>query len=139
MSYTWSGIWEAKEEMKKGLRWVLGDGDSINIGVDKWLRSLDDFCVNSTTTSDLAKQSKVRKFFKENRREWDVEKVNLHFSIEDATAIVNTRIPQGCTRDMIAWVYTSNGQYTVKSAYFQWSKSQSTGEGTSSSVGWKRL
>ena len=135
VSYTWSGIWEAKEEMKKGLRWVLGDGDTINIGVDKWLRSLDDFCVNAITTSDLTKQSKVRDFFKENRREWDVEKVNLHFSFEDAAAIVNTRIPQGCNSDRIAWVHTNNGQYTVKSSYFQWCKSQSTGKGTPISVG----
>ncbi|XP_074347514.1 uncharacterized protein LOC141686355 [Apium graveolens] len=104
-----------------------------------WLRSLDDFCVNSIITSDLAKQSKAREFFKENRREWDVEKVNLHFSSEDAATIVNTRILQGCTSDMISWVHTSNGQYTVKSTYFQWSKSQSTGEGTSISVGLKRL
>ncbi|XP_074352234.1 uncharacterized protein LOC141691390 [Apium graveolens] len=116
-SYTWSGIWEAKEEMKKGLRWVLGDGDSINIGGDKWLRSSYDFCVNYIATSDLAKHSKVREFFKDNRREWDVEKVNLHFSPEDAAAIVNTRIPQGCTSDRSAWVHTSNGQYTVKSAF----------------------
>lgn len=25
-SYTWSGLWEAKEELRKGLRWVLGMG-----------------------------------------------------------------------------------------------------------------
>lgn len=25
-SYTWLGIWEAKEVMKGGHRWVLGDG-----------------------------------------------------------------------------------------------------------------
>lgn len=116
--------------MKKGLRWVLGDGESINIGVDKWLRPLDDLCVNSTTTSELAKHSRVSEFFKDNIREWDVEKVNLHFSSEDAVAIINTRIPQGCAKDRIAWVHTSNGQYTVKSAYFQWAKSQSAGEGT---------
>lgn len=66
VSYTWSGIWEAKEEMKKGLRWVLGDGESINIGADRWLRSLNNFCVNPETTSDMAKQSKVCAFFKEN-------------------------------------------------------------------------
>lgn len=63
VSYTWSSIWEVKEEMKKGLRWVLDDGASMNIGVDKGLRSFNDFSVNSATTSDLAKHSKVCEFF----------------------------------------------------------------------------
>lgn len=27
-SYTWSGLWEAKEELRKGLRSVLGDGQT---------------------------------------------------------------------------------------------------------------
>ena len=63
-------------------------------------------------------------FFKENSKEWDVDKVNLHFSSEDAAAIVRTRILQGCTRDRIAWIHSNNGQYTVKSAYYQWCKNQ---------------
>ncbi|XP_074328182.1 uncharacterized protein LOC141666094 [Apium graveolens] len=105
VSYTWSSIWEAKEEMKKGLRWVLGDSESINIGSDRWLRSLDTFCANASTTR----------------------------------AILNTRIPQNGTRDRIAWVHTTNGQYSVKSAYYQWSQAHSVGEEISRSVGWKRL
>lgn len=44
-SYTWSGIWQAKEEMKKGLRWVVGNGKVINIATDRWLRTKEDFCV----------------------------------------------------------------------------------------------
>ncbi|WOH00018.1 hypothetical protein DCAR_0519374 [Daucus carota subsp. sativus] len=44
-SYTCSGIWEAKEEVKKGLRWVLGDGQSIRINPDRWLRGKEGYCV----------------------------------------------------------------------------------------------
>ena len=109
VSYTWSGIWQAKEEMKKELRWVLGDGKSINIGSDKWLRAKANLCVDDLTTTNQAKCLKVCDFFKENRKECDVDKVNLHFSNEDAATIVNTRIPQGCTRDRIAWIHSSNG------------------------------
>ena len=121
--------------MKKGLRWLLGDGKSINIGSDKWLRAKPDFCVDNLTTSNQAKCLKVCDFFKENRKEWDVDKVNLHFSNEDVATIVNTRIPQGGTRDRIAWIYSSNGQYTVKSAYFQWCKSQTISEVNTTSGG----
>lgn len=43
-SYTWSGIWEAKEHMKSGCRWVVGDGKSINIFYDRWLRGKENLC-----------------------------------------------------------------------------------------------
>lgn len=28
-SFIWTGIWQAKEELVKGFRWVLGDGTDI--------------------------------------------------------------------------------------------------------------
>lgn len=62
---------------------------------------------------------RVCDFFRENEKVWDESEVRLHFSSDDANAILNTRIPQGCTRDRISWVHTSNGKYTVKSGYFQ--------------------
>lgn len=68
---------------------------------------VEQFCVNPETTSDMTKQSKVCAFFKENKKEWDAEKINLHFSVEDAMAIVNTRVPQGCTKDRMAWVHST--------------------------------
>ncbi|XP_074342374.1 putative mitochondrial protein AtMg00310 [Apium graveolens] len=37
-SFIWTGLWKAKEELGKGLKWVLGDGNDINIFSDQWLR-----------------------------------------------------------------------------------------------------
>lgn len=33
-SFIWSGLWAVKEELKKGFRWVMGDGKSINVYTD---------------------------------------------------------------------------------------------------------
>lgn len=89
--YTWSGIWEAKEEIKKGLCWVLGDGQSVNIYSDKWLRSKESLSVDQGVMySD--QNLKVCEFFLENKKEWDVTKIKRHFNEEDADAILNTRI-----------------------------------------------
>lgn len=44
-SYIWSGIWEAKEVLGKGFRWVLGDGEMILAHIDLWLRGKHDFYV----------------------------------------------------------------------------------------------
>lgn len=32
--------------MKNGLRWVVGDGKSIKISEDRWLRSKENYCIN---------------------------------------------------------------------------------------------
>lgn len=37
-SFVWSIIWSAKEELKDGFSWVLGNGQDINILSDPWLR-----------------------------------------------------------------------------------------------------
>ncbi|XP_074373956.1 uncharacterized protein LOC141714331 [Apium graveolens] len=44
-SFLWSGIFEAKEELLKGFKWVLGNGESINIFKDPWLRGKQDYYV----------------------------------------------------------------------------------------------
>lgn len=119
-SYTWSDIWEVKEEMNKGLRWVLGDGKTINTATDHWLRGKGSFCVNQDEISSAVLNTKVCDFFWEDRKTCDVVKINQYFNNEDANAILNTRIPQVSTQDMIAWVHSKDGQYTVKSGYQQW-------------------
>lgn len=66
-SYIWSSIWEAKENMKGGLRWVIGDGKTINIQVDRWLRGKDNFYVDpgGSCNPDL----KVCDFFLTGKKE----------------------------------------------------------------------
>lgn len=105
--------------MKKGLRWVVGDGKTINIATDRWLRSKEDFCINREQITDQVLQLKVCDFFQGTGKEWDVSKVKLHFNEDDTSVILSTRIPQWCTRDRIAWIHSSNGKYTVKSGYYQ--------------------
>lgn len=137
-SYTWSGLWEAKEEIKKGLRWVLGDGQSINIYSDRWLRNKE----NLTEYQDELRpdqNSKVCEFFLEGKKEWDVQKIRRNFNVEDTEAIIYTRIPQSATIDRLAWCHSYNGQYTVKSGYQQWQKTNMDDGGIQDSRGWSRI
>ncbi|KAG8480403.1 hypothetical protein CXB51_025112 [Gossypium anomalum] len=36
-SYTWHSIWGARQLLKEGMGWQIGNGDSINIWNDSWL------------------------------------------------------------------------------------------------------
>lgn len=76
------------------------DGQSICIRSEKWLRSKESLCVDQENTS-AGQDWKLCEFFTNDRKGWDETKVRMHFNQEDAEAIINTRIPQSFTKDMI--------------------------------------
>lgn len=135
-SYTWSGIWEAKEEIKKGLRWVVGDGKSIKMVGDRWIRAKEDYCVDMRQVVGEVSNSYVCEFFLENMKAWNIDKLNYHFCEEDVAAIVKTRIPQRYTVDRLAWTHSKDGRYTVKSGYFQWCQHHLVEDNIQQSRGW---
>lgn len=44
-SFIWQGIWQAKEALGKGFRWVVGNGQIIVATKDPWLQKKVDFKV----------------------------------------------------------------------------------------------
>lgn len=84
-SYTWSSLWEAKESMKPGVRWVLGDGNSISIYGDKWLRGKPNFCVETGYNTAMTRDVKVSEFFLRNCKAWNEDKIRNTFSSVDYT------------------------------------------------------
>lgn len=61
-SFIWSGLWKAKEELKSGFRWVVGDGRSINVLTYPWLRWKNGFLVDKREYN-LSLSTKVCLFF----------------------------------------------------------------------------
>lgn len=138
-SYTWSGLWEAKENMKDGLRWVLDTGLNINIFSDRWLRGKDNFYVDQEEVRGLREDMKVSGFFISGSKTWDETKVRATFNGVDAEAILAVRIPQNGTSDRIVWVHSSNGQYSVKSGYHIWHKHHMSNAAIKQSKGWAKI
>lgn len=64
---------------------------------------------------------------------------NALFSAGDAKAILNMRIPQNKTVDKMAWVYSTNGNYTVKTGYRMWQESLNNHVSDGNSLGCKRI
>jgi hypothetical protein len=46
-SYTWRGIWKARHILMNGCRWRIGNGDSIRVMHEPWLRDLEGVWVPS--------------------------------------------------------------------------------------------
>ncbi|XP_074356304.1 uncharacterized protein LOC141696006 [Apium graveolens] len=113
------GLWQAKESQKQGYRWVVGDGRSINLGADKWLRGKEGHRVDEQCLS-LVRNLKVCDLFVSGTKEWDVTKVHNLFSSSDARFILAIPIPNNQFQDRIVWNYSLDGKYSAKSGYRFW-------------------
>lgn len=73
-SLIWGGIYEAKEELYSGFKWVVGDGKSINIFKDQLLRGKKDYRIEDHHVN-RQRTHKVCGYFRPNTKEWDVTRI----------------------------------------------------------------
>lgn len=138
-SFVWKGIWEAKECLKKGFRWVLGDGRSIHAFKDQWIPGKMDFCVEDNH-SNVNRNEKACFYFRPNSKDWDVQKIEHDFSSVDSRCILRLRIPQRDVPDRVAWTGSSKGIYTVKTGYKFWTDHHNNMINSEAVVnGWNKL
>ena len=52
-SYAWKSIMAAKEVVVKGSKWIIGNGESVNIWKDRWILTSESFKVVSLRSSLL--------------------------------------------------------------------------------------
>ncbi|XP_074324401.1 uncharacterized protein LOC141661315 [Apium graveolens] len=102
-SCIWTGIWQAKEHLSQGFRWVLGDGNDIVATKDAWLARKINFKVHNLPLY-------------EGRN----EKAMISFSRDDALAILAMIVPQRQVEDRIVWSKSIDGHYNVKIGYRLW-------------------
>ena len=88
-SYVWRSILAAKEVVVSRSRWVVGNGEQINIWKDRWLPTPDSFKVvyqNTSKNGDTKDSSKSR----------GAEDQRLNHRIDDPTT---EHKRQGCTSE----------------------------------------
>lgn len=137
-SYVWSGIWQAKEVLKKGFKWVLGNGENIRIYEDPWVRGKENYLVDNTYI-DVSSGRRVCDLFVPGEKKWDTTKVNNLFTRCDADAILALPIPSNQVQDRIAWMSTLDGKYSVKSGYKFWYDNYSESVRVQSNPGWSKI
>ena len=112
-SFIWSGIWTAKEELAKGFRWVLGNGDDIIATRDPWLRNKVNFQVEQNQFYS-GRDEKVSSLFLPGEKKWNTDLIQQSFLKEDDDEILALPIPQRKVADRMVWADSSNGIYTAK-------------------------
>lgn len=113
-SWAWASLLHGRDVILKSSRWIVGDGKSINIKMDRWLAS-----------GDLIGQQRggqlicVKELIDVNNREWDGQKIRLFFDPDLARKIVQTPLRRIQGKDTLCWPPAKSGDYSVKSGYYE--------------------
>jgi hypothetical protein len=114
-SSTWRSFVHGAKLIRKGILWRIGNGNNINFWNDRWVG--DSALINQIdNTARLDLQLKVCDAWTFNG--WNLAFLSRHFSSETLHQI--TKIPVNFGQrgnDKIIWGETSNGHFSVKSAY----------------------
>ncbi|XP_042969072.1 uncharacterized protein LOC122301754 [Carya illinoinensis] len=116
-SLIWRSIWGARDLIKEGMRWRVGDGKKIKIWGHKWLSTPTSFSVQSPV-SVLSLESNVEELLGERKGEWNEERVKAIFEEVEAKQILSIPLSKGMVEDKEIWGPSKKGIFTVRSAYF---------------------
>ncbi|KAL3820475.1 hypothetical protein ACJIZ3_006380 [Penstemon smallii] len=115
-SLTWRSIWESKKLLKLGIRWRVGNGNTIRIWGTNWLPRDYSFKV-ITPPCILAPDSTVSALLDHTRLNWNRNLIEDIFVNEEAQLILSIPLSGGNHPDRIIWHFDRSGAFTVRSAY----------------------
>lgn len=115
-SFIWRSIFGARELLKEGLIWRVGDGRSIRIWGDRWLPTRVTHAVQ-TPINSMEDTSMVEKLIDKEQSGWNSTLVRHIFSPDEAKVILNIPLSPFYPPDRIIWKSTKDGVFSVRSAY----------------------
>ena len=127
-SYEWRSIMAAKQVINRGSRWCIGNGASVCIWKDRWIPKLESFKASSPH-ADHQNEERVSSLLDAASRCWDVAKVRAIFLPHEAEAVLSIPISFRLPEDSMRWAWSSNGKFSVKSAYLVAQKWLKEGKG----------
>ena len=114
-SVTWRSILFGRDLLKSGLIWRIGDGSKVSVWQDNWIpRSGVKHPLGCKPNSEV---EKVSELLLPDGTGWDVAKLNETFFEVDVNDILKIPVGRAGTDDYLAWNYTKNGIFSVRSAY----------------------
>ena len=115
-SFAWQSILKAKDLIKSGLSWRVGDGAKIPIKDSNWLLDEGHRRVLSPLI-DVPMDTKVAELIHGSPPTWNAIKIQNMFLPYDAEAILKIPLSGRAQEDKLFWSTTQDGKYTVRSGY----------------------
>jgi len=141
-SYTWRSLHGVKWVIEKGSRSIVGDGSSLKAWQTRWLPRPTSFLLinwNHNSNTEMV----VAELIDKEAGCWREDSVRRLFLPIDAELILRIPLCTSWPIDKLIWHFTSNGTFSVKSAYHLL-RSLKRGDKPSSSTGtcqhfWKAI
>ncbi|XP_074310491.1 uncharacterized protein LOC141646518 [Silene latifolia] len=115
-SYTWRGIWEAREVIRLGIRRRVGDGLSTCVWTNPWIPGTQTrMFLSPRRDADVGMM--VANLWTADGKDWDSSKVRRFFLPFEHNRIFSMRIISTKPMDAWTWDFEKDGEYSVKSAY----------------------
>lgn len=102
--------------LKKGLRWIIGNGKQVKIWKDKWIQRPTSYCIQSPI-SLLDENARIVELIDINNHYWKSDLINQIFNPEEVRAIYAIPLSFINRDDKLAWYPTKTGLFSVKNAY----------------------
>ena len=116
-SYSWRSIWGAKSLLLEGLKWRVGNGESINVWEDSWFLENNAHLVPSPH-GNMNGEMRVSELLDFENGGWNVAVVNATFAGGERQWVLDIPLPLSWRGDSRYWWPTLNGTYTVRSGYW---------------------
>ena len=116
-SYIWRSILFAREVIKMGSRWVIGNGRRVHIWNDRWIPVADMYKVISLKVQIRGGEEMVSALIDEESRGWNSNLIRTSFLPREAEVILGIPLSPIALEDSQVWIKMPNGIFTVKSAY----------------------
>ena len=110
-SYVWQSLLAARELIREGLIWQVGDGRTIEVSTHKWLSHKPMFI------GEPRPNLMVSELIDENSRQWNREKLFDLFAYRTWMEIMVIPLARGACRDKLIWKENKGKVFSVKSAY----------------------
>ena len=116
-SYTWRSIMAAQTIVKQGLWWRIGNGEHVQVWGDKWLPTPSTYKVTSPRMF-MHDQTMVSELIDKENASWKTEVVDALFLPHEAEVIKSIPLSMHLPANKQIWACSSNGVFTVRSAYW---------------------
>ncbi|XP_020412737.1 uncharacterized protein LOC109947231 [Prunus persica] len=115
-SSSWKGLIYGAAILNNGLKWRVGDGTRVKFWTDTWIGDIPLIDTKFPLSDQLDKSETVSNYF--SRTGWNINKLLQVLLPEAVMRIVSIHVDiEGNLPDTCIWGPTSNGVFSVKTAY----------------------